>query len=223
LPLVVSRRIRTSIEDSVDQPRIIQFRPDHQCDPRFSRNRLQLTTPRSAWCAPQYSPLFFEKPLFPAGQLHDSGRIPSGPLTTVAPPSNRESYELADFNAVGRPPAARPAETATARTQRFGSTLRSFEPSASSRSLAGLGSGTNGEVDWEKTASSEQRPRRGFRSTRLRFWAAALGRRAHRAKLAQSAGDLETTAKMKFSHSIQFNAVPDWSSNYIAYSNLKKL
>ncbi|KAJ5038019.1 uncharacterized protein L3040_006892 [Drepanopeziza brunnea f. sp. 'multigermtubi'] len=28
---------------------------------------------------------------------------------------------------------------------------------------------------------------------------------------------------MKFSHSIQFNAVPDWSSKYIAYSNLKKL
>ncbi|KAK4122582.1 SPX-domain-containing protein [Parathielavia appendiculata] len=28
---------------------------------------------------------------------------------------------------------------------------------------------------------------------------------------------------MKFSHSIQFNAVPDWSNHYIAYSNLKKL
>ncbi|RPA86965.1 SPX-domain-containing protein [Ascobolus immersus RN42] len=28
---------------------------------------------------------------------------------------------------------------------------------------------------------------------------------------------------MKFSHSIQFNAVPDWSSEYISYSNLKKL
>ncbi|KAI0515139.1 SPX domain-containing protein [Xylaria bambusicola] len=28
---------------------------------------------------------------------------------------------------------------------------------------------------------------------------------------------------MKFSHSVQFNAVPDWSSHYIAYSNLKKL
>lgn len=28
---------------------------------------------------------------------------------------------------------------------------------------------------------------------------------------------------MKFSHSIQFNAVPDWSSQYINYSNLKKL
>ncbi len=29
--------------------------------------------------------------------------------------------------------------------------------------------------------------------------------------------------EMKFSHSIQFNAVPDWSSHYISYSNLKKL
>ncbi|EPQ62235.1 Bgt-5277 [Blumeria graminis f. sp. tritici] len=28
---------------------------------------------------------------------------------------------------------------------------------------------------------------------------------------------------MKFSHSIQFNAVPDWGNHYIAYSNLKKL
>jgi len=28
---------------------------------------------------------------------------------------------------------------------------------------------------------------------------------------------------MKFSHSLQFNAVPDWSAYYIGYSNLKKL
>ncbi|KAJ3495517.1 hypothetical protein NLG97_g3341 [Lecanicillium saksenae] len=34
---------------------------------------------------------------------------------------------------------------------------------------------------------------------------------------------LEARDEMKFSHSIQFNAVPDWSSHYIAYSNLKKL
>lgn len=34
---------------------------------------------------------------------------------------------------------------------------------------------------------------------------------------------LENQDEMKFSHSIQFNAVPDWSSHYIAYSNLKKL
>jgi hypothetical protein len=34
---------------------------------------------------------------------------------------------------------------------------------------------------------------------------------------------LDEADDMKFSHSIQFNAVPDWSSHYIAYSNLKKL
>ena len=33
---------------------------------------------------------------------------------------------------------------------------------------------------------------------------------------------LDEREEMKFSHSIQFNAVPDWSSNYISYSNLKK-
>ncbi|TVY44538.1 putative transporter, partial [Lachnellula occidentalis] len=34
---------------------------------------------------------------------------------------------------------------------------------------------------------------------------------------------LDDADEMKFSHSIQFNAVPDWSSYYISYSNLKKL
>ena len=34
---------------------------------------------------------------------------------------------------------------------------------------------------------------------------------------------LDERDEMKFSHSIQFNAVPDWSSHYVAYSNLKKL
>ncbi|CAD0092561.1 unnamed protein product [Aureobasidium mustum] len=41
-----------------------------------------------------------------------------------------------------------------------------------------------------------------------------------------SAARLEKLARildMKFSHSIQFNAVPEWSNNYISYSNLKKL
>ena len=36
-------------------------------------------------------------------------------------------------------------------------------------------------------------------------------------------GRLDEEDEMKFSHSIQFNAVPDWTSHYIAYSNLKKL
>ncbi len=43
------------------------------------------------------------------------------------------------------------------------------------------------------------------------------------AKRADKLRQLDDADEMKFSHSIQFNAVPDWSSHYIAYSNLKKL
>jgi hypothetical protein len=43
------------------------------------------------------------------------------------------------------------------------------------------------------------------------------------AKRAEKLCSLEEADEMKFSHSLQFNAVPDWSSHYIAYSNLKKL
>ena len=43
------------------------------------------------------------------------------------------------------------------------------------------------------------------------------------AKRAAKRRKLDEADEMKFSHSIQFNAVPDWSSHYIAYSNLKKL
>lgn len=42
-------------------------------------------------------------------------------------------------------------------------------------------------------------------------------------KRAEKIARLDAEDEMKFSHSIQFNAVPDWSSHYIAYSNLKKL
>lgn len=43
------------------------------------------------------------------------------------------------------------------------------------------------------------------------------------AKRAEKLSRLDEADEMKFSHSIQFNAVPDWSSHYIAYSNLKKM
>jgi phosphate transporter len=43
------------------------------------------------------------------------------------------------------------------------------------------------------------------------------------AKRAEKVLKLDEADNMKFSHSIQFNAVPDWSGHYIAYSNLKKL
>lgn len=48
----------------------------------------------------------------------------------------------------------------------------------------------------------------------IKYWIEALRRHPHRHQSAD---------KMKFSHSIQFNAVPDWSAYYLAYSNLKKL
>ncbi|KAK4040461.1 SPX domain-containing protein [Parachaetomium inaequale] len=49
--------------------------------------------------------------------------------------------------------------------------------------------------------------------------------RQHRydVKRAEKRRWLEQQDEMKFSHSIQFNAVPDWSNHYIAYSTLKKL
>jgi phosphate transporter len=47
--------------------------------------------------------------------------------------------------------------------------------------------------------------------------------RRYDTKRAEKRRWLEEQDEMKFSHSIQFNAVPDWSNHYIAYSNLKKL
>lgn len=41
-------------------------------------------------------------------------------------------------------------------------------------------------------------------------------------KRRQKLEQLREADDMKFSHSLQFNAVPDWSNHYIAYSNLKK-
>lgn len=66
---------------------------------------------------------------------------------------------------------------------------------------------TPGFQSWTREASYSEKP--------VRLWVEALRRRAQRPR--------DVDAKMKFSHSIQFNAVPEWSSYYIAYSNLKKL
>ncbi|MCJ1472080.1 low-affinity phosphate transporter [Lambiella insularis] len=45
----------------------------------------------------------------------------------------------------------------------------------------------------------------------------------HRIKSERKLRELNEREAMKFSHSVQFNAVPDWSTYYISYSNLKKL
>ena len=74
--------------------------------------------------------------------------------------------------------------------------------------LQDLGAAASNDPDWtlvgKEYLSSRQARRRDKRNQKLE-------------RLAQEADE------MKFSHSIQFNAVPDWSSHYIAYSNLKKL
>lgn len=62
----------------------------------------------------------------------------------------------------------------------------------------------------EKVGTWGDRVRTGWEARREKRWNLRLKELADR-------------EEMKFSHSIQFNAVPDWSSNYISYSNLKKL
>lgn len=128
----------------------------------------------------------------------------------MAPPSHSDSIELVEYNPTSH--SAPTSASGPARSDRYQESAGRFDPSANSHPLADLD--TVGES--EKTLEFEQP-----QGSRLRFWAEALRRRAHNASHGNV--DPESKAKMKFSHSIQFNAVPDWSSNYIAYSNLKKL
>jgi phosphate transporter len=83
------------------------------------------------------------------------------------------------------------------------------------------GDKTPRQTDRNHSVYSYQLPETGpfysDKPVKLRYWVDALRRRSANLK------DREATSKMKFSHSIQFNAVPDWSAYYIAYSNLKKL
>ncbi|KAH8700477.1 putative plasma membrane phosphate transporter Pho87 [Talaromyces proteolyticus] len=68
-----------------------------------------------------------------------------------------------------------------------------------------------------RTAEKEKSsPAQNYISQHI-LWAKALE------KLGHENTPVYDPANMKFSHSIQFNAVPDWSAYYIAYDNLKKL
>lgn len=71
---------------------------------------------------------------------------------------------------------------------------------------------------FQKTGHRSSGRFRWGQPVKLRYWVEALHRRSEKTEDCDA-----TTLKMKFSHSIQFNAVPDWSAYYIAYSNLKKL
>lgn len=117
-------------------------------------------------------------------------------------------------NPRGAPPTSRPVQT-----DRYSEWLskRTFTTSYIIRSL-GLGYSDASESPLELEDLSTTTP-----------WNPAdhnptLGRDSRRSDTRlRKLERLAEQEEMKFSHSIQFNAVPDWSSNYISYSNLKKL
>ncbi|KAJ5170265.1 Sodium/sulfate symporter [Penicillium coprophilum] len=131
--------------------------------------------------------------------------------TNVASTLRDDSIELVDYHPTSH--TATTSASGRAHSNEYHDSDRRFEPAANSPPL---GSDIGFRESQEGLELDELRPE----GSRLRFWAEALRRRAYNASHGIVDPDSE---KMKFSHSVQFNAVPDWSSNYIAYSNLKKL
>ncbi|KXG53597.1 Sodium/sulfate symporter [Penicillium griseofulvum] len=133
------------------------------------------------------------------------------PPLKVAPTLRGDSIELVDYHPTSHTATA--SASGRAHSNDFQDSARRFDPAADSQPL-GFDIGVRESK--EGLELDQLRPE----GSRLRFWAEALRRRAYNASHGIVDPDSE---KMKFSHSVQFNAVPDWSSNYIAYSNLKKL
>ena len=122
--------------------------------------------------------------------------------STAVPEYSAQSIELVDYPTVPRA-RSHPAQAGSSESAR--------EPAhrAGRKSIDRLRF-----ADWEhKVPPKVPEPP----SSLVKFWAEALRRRS------QFPRGNEKEPKMKFSHSLQFNAVPDWSAYYIAYSNLKKL
>ncbi|KAL0940610.1 pho87 protein, partial [Colletotrichum truncatum] len=82
--------------------------------------------------------------------------------------------------------------------------------------------GSSADSDTHAIASSESYELADYKLIALRKTAEDREARREQKRLWKRRW-LDEQDDMKFSHSIQFNAVPDWSSHYIAYSNLKKL
>ena len=146
--------------------------------------------------------------------VNDNDDSDNGPAATVTPPSSSgQGIELVEL----QPPSTATANS-TYPTRRG---ARDQLETKSSRAPIGRWSiDRRLQGSWEK--GEQQDEDRFFRlphiaPQRVESWAEALRQR-------QRPGDKAgVKLKMKFSHSLQFNAVPDWSAYYIAYSNLKKL
>lgn len=68
---------------------------------------------------------------------------------------------------------------------------------------------------------TEERIRIEVETQEVEYWKKREKKREEKKR--EKRRELDEAFEMKFSHSIQFNAVPDWSGEYIAYSNLKKM
>lgn len=148
--------------------------------------------------------------------VNDIDDSDNGHSATVTPPSSSgQGIELVELP---------PPSTGTATAKSTQPTRRGVgdELLESSRAPIGRWSIDRRLQDsWEK---GEQQDEDRFRlphiaPQRVESWAEAL-RQRQRQRPGDKAG---AELKMKFSHSLQFNAVSDWSAYYIAYSNLKKL
>jgi phosphate transporter len=130
---------------------------------------------------------------------------------TVAP-STKQSIELTDFHSATASPTQARGQIRSGHIA-FGGD-HTFTDRRSGRTPRDQ---NNQEEAWEESrfeGSPHRRP-----DKRYGLWTEALKSR----RRASRSGDRGVGADMKFSHSIQFNAVPDWNAYYIAYDNLKKL
>ncbi|KAJ9245107.1 hypothetical protein DTO169E5_974 [Paecilomyces variotii] len=123
-------------------------------------------------------------------------------------PSPTQSIELVDFD------RAHTGERRQLATFRDSDTAERHGPEVGYKDRLpetgqGLGRSGRGEKDVDDLCQQHVE--------RKRYWEEAV---RHRVQVARGE---RKEAKMKFSHSLQFNSVPDWSAYYIGYSNLKKL
>jgi SPX domain len=131
------------------------------------------------------------------------------------------SLETAPFSATrhSHEQAPHPASPSTT-TARRRTTTQSISQSVPHADTAGSGSRDHEEKNTRLLKpvlpGQEYKRKLPVASRPHILWAKAV-------ELRNSAAPYYDPVNMKFSHSIQFNAIPDWSSHYIAYDNLKKL
>ncbi|KAK2811259.1 hypothetical protein FQN50_002356 [Emmonsiellopsis sp. PD_5] len=152
--------------------------------------------------------------------------------TALPRPSPREggrnrSYQEEDLLAVGSDRVAEDEDAELKRRQRRRRRRRNLRLSSSSSRLSVLSSLSSGSGNnkWEARESEEEEFAEEDYNNNTTHRDSTKRRKKKKGFFTTITRRRQATDDdiMKFSHSIQFNAVPDWSSNYIAYSNLKKL